>query len=264
MFKSTAVIVALAFCASANAAVVTTVMTDADAYVFDKTYGPEQDTNYGSDPELKAGVWSYWRGKFYLHFDLSGVTGVPASGVQSARLKLNGKAGNIDPAHGPGDQDLQYYVWAIVNDTLDTFNEGTITFNNSPMYSASDNFSDQGDATKMKQLDTGPVVLNANGWDFDIDVKDCVNWVLGKNAGYTSTVDTDDDLTIGITINRTAGGAPFDDPWEWHSKESTPANAGDVPRIEIVVPEPATMGLLGLGIAVMGLRRLRRKYRPAT
>lgn len=87
--------------------------------------------------------------------------------------------------------------------------------------------------------------------DIDLDVTELVKWLLGQEAPYSSFADTDRQITFcfrDVDIQN----YPYTD---YYSREYTPGDDGDAPRLEIAqVPEPATLVLLGLG-ALAAIRR---------
>ena len=234
------------------------IPADADTYIqYRYADGPDQNKVFGGLSEVKTGAESYWKGKAYLHFDLSGVTGP----VQSATLDLTGVTGPSASQFVPNTTRPlpNLYIYALLDDAADwdpsvvpESGAGAMTWNSgSPANDVSSNgFLDVG--SSVVELAAVQLTAGVNA-SVSADITDVVNWVLGQNPGFTSYVDSDDDLTIGMTVSTNHND--WNNSWQWLSREHTPGDDSDAPRVTLGIPEPASMALLGIGGLVVLIRR---------
>ena len=243
------------------------IVADADAYIHrGYTGNPPKDFNYGGDPTVEvAGRYNALRSHFFLQFDLTGLTIDPAS-VTAATLKLTGADGKA------GARDVLFF--AIMDEAKDwdlaTLPEGTgtgqntvendITWDTAPQTPADatnqgTSFLEEGTGAAAVVRRIGTVSCDG-ATDINLDVTDLVLWLLGENAAYSDFAHTDGQITIAV---RGAGDrfTEYTSPgYSWHSKEATPRDDSDAPRLDIV-PEPATLGLLCIGGIAALIRRRR-------
>ena len=228
---STALLV-VTLCAWSNPApggeLVTAVVTDADAFVEVNTWGGASiDNNFGSSIELKRGNGD-WNRKCYVNFDLGELRGgLP---VTSASLRIEWK----NTEFGPGLTS----IFAIMDeakdwDTADLPETGqdSITYANAPQCGPQDqwDFSEEGpDADAVtRAVGTSPTLDPGVPAPVDVDATALVQWLMGSNPDYSNFLDTDRKITICFREGAYWNYANY------YSKENTPADAGDAPRLVI-------------------------------
>ena len=254
LWTSLAAVLALClFPPGLSADIVTPVVADADTYIACYGYSGTDLGNQGAAEELRVGGPDNFR-KIYLHFDLGGLDA--GLDVTAASLKVDLKANSgggstivfaiMDeakdwdlitlPESGPGPGSITWYS-APQNDT-----------SGSPYQISAPDFLEEGAGAAAVTRQLGSAAIDA---DIDLDVTELVKWALGQQPGYSSSADTDRQLTFCFRdVN--LQNYPYID---YYSREYTPGDDGDAPRLEVAqVPEPATLVLLGLG-ALAAIRR---------
>jgi hypothetical protein len=237
-----------------SADIVTPVVADADTYIACYGYSGTDLGNQGTAPELREGGPDNFR-KIYLHFDLGGLDA--GLDVTAASLKVDLKANS-----GGGST----IVFAIMDEAKDwdlialpESGPGSITWysapqndtSGSPWQISAPDFLEEGTGTAAVTRQLGSAAVDA---DIDLDVTELVKWTLGQQPGYSSFADTDRQLTFCFRDVNIVNYHYTD----YYSREYTPGDDGDAPRLEITqVPEPASLVLLALG-AVAAVRRRRR------
>ena len=241
---------AAALAAPAGAATILTAV--ADAYVRGGSYG---NTNYGSattlDAKYDAGTATTNSRKVYARFDLSGLT----DSVTSATFALTIAAAGL--GSDPANTVWTFEVYGLKDDFAPSgselgrnWAENAITWNNAPANVTSHGANvDAADVYGGTYLDT-----------FAVTGRGTVNGVYPIAGGAGSPLvdfinsDTDDTVTF-IVVRRTQGTAAATAGQQFAPHDNA-TYAG--PRLTLT-PEPATLGLTGLGLAAALLRRGRKR-----
>ena len=197
-----------------------------------------------------------------LRFDLSsGISGLNRADIATAQLEM------VYQRNGPHNGSFDVYGVLPGVSGEDNWDEGSISFNNAPgitfdgdtstrginpgdtQFLGTVAFTDQTKPPTVADIDNGIGVIKFGD---DEDNTALIN--------FLRLADTDDLVSFILTVTN-EGNTQFRlASKELTSLESgTPAGvAGDfAARLVVAVPEPASLGVLGLG-ALMGLRRRRR------
>ncbi|HET6427718.1 MAG TPA: DNRLRE domain-containing protein [Phycisphaerae bacterium] len=218
--------------------VVTTVVTDADAYVEAEYWSSDhQNNNYGSNPLLCQGIIS-WARHSYMHFDLSGLDA--GAEVTEARLRVEWQATLYDPG--------VTRLYAIMDDAkewdltaLPETGATGITWLTAPQNGAYNEvpFLEEGeDASAVTRLIGTNPTATGTSTPIDLDVTDLVKWLLGQSAAYSDLADANDLLTVCFREGTQYAYA------DYASREYTPEDDADAPRLVItqgsgpVLPHP--------------------------
>lgn len=208
----------------------TTVGSGADTTISndDQSY-PAWDANstHGGDTDVKVRTLDGVRLKIaYLRFDITDNTQFDS--VSGARLGLNVTYSRRTRILG---------VFGLA-DSLDNWDEATICYNNAPGFipnppTALGYYAMDANLTRVADL---PVTQDVFGWYYST-----------PSAAMDAFINADTDGLVTFAVLKETTDSNAD--WSMISKEGNAALA------PILVPEPATIALLGLG----GLALLRRK-----
>ena len=171
----------------------------------------------------------------YLRFDLSGISGDMSGATLGLYLTW-------------GKRDRTLSVYGLTNESLDNWDEMTISYNNAPGMVANPptplgQYAINADLTKVADLP----VTTAVGLH-ESNVSALMDAFLANN--------TNNVVTFAVIYETTSNDTNPD--WWFATKESVAANPLSMaPTLTLpnAIPEPATLALLGLGSVVLLRRR---------
>ena len=242
---------ALLSTASAQAAIVETFTTGTGSGSADLTVNSNLSVEDGANEvRVRWGLGGGTSGPDadrvgYLRFDTSSITGQTAS---SASLSLSVAAA------GQGGATNVVNVWGIVDGLTEDAAPGaggwdpaTINFANAPG-SPTDN-----DNAGPTSFSSPAVVVNLG--TFDVTDADVGGTIFYNDSSLLSFINGDTNGLVSLVLTRTnqdRGSTEF-----LSAEQAASGLAGIAPTLTVVVPEPATAGLLAAGLGVMGVRRRR-------
>ena len=197
-------------------------------------YGP--DSLHGTQEGFEVRTaWDVRMKIGYLRFDLSGISG-DMSGATLGLYLTSGK------------RDRTLSIYGLSNESLDNWDEATISYNNAPGMIANPptplaQYAINADLTKVADLP----VTTAVGLH-ESDVSALMDTFLANNTN---------DMATFVVIYETTS-ADTNPDWWFATKESVAANPTLMaPTLTLpnAIPEPVTLALLGLGSVVLLRRR---------
>ena len=197
-----------------------------------------------------------------LRFDLSpGVAGLNRTDIATAQLEM------VYQRTGPQSGSFDVYGVLPGVSGEDSWDEGAISFNNAPGFTFDGDTSTRGINPGDTQFLGTVAFANQTKPPTVADIDNGIGVIkFGDDEDNTALVnflrlaDTDDLVSFILTVTNEGNTQYRLASKELTSLESgTPAgNAGDfAARLVVAVPEPASLGVLGLA-AVMSMRRRRR------